>query len=197
MTHTSKAIALALLLLLLPPTVLILVHSQATATPGAEASIKDLTATTTENDLIVFGTLAGSFTEEMIEILHSGIPINFSFNIELYRTTKNWPQEQVAAYSFQHIMAYDTLKESYRVTLEEENNRSISFKSLPDAEKMMNDINGIKIVALDQLIPDNQYTIRVKADLFERPMPFNIHNFLPFFSSGNLRLDWHSIEFKY
>jgi len=164
---------------------------------GGTATIKELTATTTEEDLIVFGVLENSFTSEMVEILRSGIPLHFSFFIELYRTTENWPEEQIATFSFQHVMAYDTLKENYRVTLEEEKNKIVSFKSLFDAQKVMNEINGVPIVQLNQLIPENRYKLKVRADIFKKIMPFNLNTLLPFVSWGDIKTDWHTIEFEY
>ena len=65
--------------------------------PEQKATINELTATTSETHLIVFGTLENSFTSEMIEILNSGIPLRFSFFVELYKTTENWPDELIAA----------------------------------------------------------------------------------------------------
>jgi len=164
---------------------------------GGTATIKELTATTTEENLIVFGVLENSFTSEMVEILRSGIPLHFSFFIELYRTTENWPEEQIATLSFQHVMAYDTLKENYRVTLEEEKNKIVQFKSLFDAQKVMNEINGVPIVQLNQLIPENRYKLKVRADIFKKIMPFNLNTLLPFVSWGDIKTDWHTIEFEY
>ena len=164
---------------------------------GHKATIKELTATTTEDSLIVFGMLENSFNSEMLEILHSGIPLHFSFFIELHRTTQNWPEEQIATISFQHVMAYDTLKENYRVTLEEENNKIVSFKSLFEAQKVMNEINGVPIIKLNQLIPENRYKLKVRADVFKKIMPFNLNTLFPFVSWGDIKTDWHTIELEY
>jgi hypothetical protein len=115
----------------------------------------------------------------------------------LYKTTKNWPNEQVAAFNFQHIMIYDTLKENYRITLEEDNNRVLSCKSLDEGQKILNEINGAKVVALNQLIPDNRYTLKIRAELYQKTLPLSLHNALPFFSWWDVETDWHSIDFTY
>jgi len=167
------------------------------AQPTRKVTIKDLTATTSSTHLIVFGTLENSFTSEMIEILHSGIPLRFSFFIELYKTTKNWPDEQIAALSFDHVMTFDTLKESYRVTLEENNNKVQAFRSLFEAQKVINEINGVKVVELKDLIPDNLYKLQIRTELYKKTLPMSLHNVLPFLSWWDVETDWHSIEFKY
>ncbi len=167
------------------------------ASSEQQATISELTATTTENSLIVFGTLENSFTPEMIEILHSGIALRFSFFIELYKTTEKWPDELIASRHFQHLMTFDTLKETYKVTLEEENNKLFSYLSLVDAQKLINEINGVKVVDLKQLLPDTTYKLRMRAELYQKTLPLSLHNILPFLSWWDVETDWHTITFTY
>lgn len=162
-----------------------------------QATINELTATTTESHLIVFGILENSFTSEMIEILHSGIALRFSFFVELYKTTENWPDELIVANNFHHIMTFDTLKENYKVTLEEDNNTVLSFRSLFEAQKVINEINGAKVVELQQLLPDNKYKLRMRAELYQKTLPLSLHNILPFLSWWDVETDWHIITFTY
>jgi len=167
------------------------------AESSRHATIQELTATTSETHLIMFGTLVNSFTSEMIEILNSGIPLHFSFFIELHKIEKDWPEEQIASLNFQHIMTFDTLKEMYRVTTEEDNNKEQSFKSLFEAQKIINEINGIKVVELKQLLPETHYKLKVKAELFKKTLPLSLHSIFPFLSWWDIETEWHSIEFTY
>ena len=167
------------------------------AEDSRKASIEELTVTTSETHLIMFGTLTNSFTSEMIEILNSGIPLYFSFFVELHKIEEDWPEEQIASLNFQHIMTFDTLKETYRVTTEEDNNKEQSFKSLFEAQKVINEINGAKVVELKQLIPGNRYKLSVKAELFKKTLPLSLHSIFPFLSWWDLETDWHTLEFKY
>lgn len=160
-------------------------------------SIEEMTATTSEKNLIVFATLKNSFTSEMIEILNSGIPLHFTFYIELHKTATNVPDEQITDITLQHTIIFDTLKENFKVTLEEENNKTHSFPSLLEAQKTANEINGIKITELSQLIPDNLYKIKIRAELYRKTLPMSLHTILPFFSWWDVKTGWHTIEFKY
>lgn len=187
----------SILLIFLPLLLLTLTSPCLGEEAKRKVTIKDLTATTSATHLIVFATLENSFTSEMIEILHSGIPLRFTFFIELYESAKNWPDEQIAAFSFDHIMTFDTLKENYRVTLEENNNKVQPFRSLFEAQKVVNEINGVKVVALKQLIPDNLYTFKIRTELYQKTLPMSLHNILPFLSWWNIETEWHTIEFKY
>lgn len=183
---------LLLILLLLLPGIVRSEDSQ-----DRKVTIKELTATTSESHIIIFGTLENSFTSEMIEILHSGIALRFSFFVELYKTTEKWPKELIAAINFQHVMTFDILKENYRVTLEEDNNKVLILKSLFEAQKVINEINGAKVVELKQLLPDNRYTLRMRAELYQKTLPLSLHNLLPFLSWWDVETDWHTITFNY
>ncbi len=162
-----------------------------------KATFKEVTATTSDTHLLVFGTLVNSFTPEMATILHSGIALKFSFFIELYKTKENWPEEQVITLTFQHTMSYDTLKENYRITLEEDNNKVLPFKSLVEAQKVLNELNGAKVIVLKQLIPDNRYKLKIRAELYQKTLPLSLHNALPFLAWWDVATDWHTIELKY
>lgn len=167
------------------------------ATPEQKVIINELTVTTSQTHLIVFGTLENSFTSEMIELLHSGIPLRFSFYVELYKTTEKWRDELLTAHNFQHIMTFDTLKEIYKVSLEEDNNKVLSFRSLFEAQKEINEINGVKVVELKQLLPDNSYKLKMKAELFRKTLPLSLHNILPFLTWWDIETDWHTLTFTF
>ena len=162
-----------------------------------KATFKELTAVTSETHLLIFCTLNDSFTPEMTAILQSGITLKYSFFIELYKTTKNWPDEQIVLLTFQHTLSYDALKENYRITLEEDNNMLITQKSFVDAQRAFNELNGAKVVSLKQLIPDNRYKLKIRAELYQKTLPLSLHNALPFLSWWDLVTDWHTIEFTY
>ncbi len=190
----GKAILFQLLVLLLSIAVAL---AGTENSDGQQATIKELTATTTERSLIVFATLANSFTAEMIEVLHSGLALHFSFFVELFKTTEKWPDELIATRNFQHTMTFDTLKESYKVTIEEENNKGTSFRSLSEAQKLINEINGIKVIDLQQLLPDQTYKLSIRAELYQKTLPLSLHNILPFLSWWDVETDWHTITFTY
>lgn len=173
--------------------------SNSNPNPGQKrvVTIGELTATTSEKYLILFATLENSFTSEMIEILQSGIPLHFTFYIELNKITEKLPDEQITALTLQHTMTFDTLKESYKVTIEEEKNKNYSFRYLLEAQRMINEINGAKVIELSQLIPENIYKLKVRAELYRKTLPMSLHNVLPFFSWGDVKTEWHAIEFKY
>ncbi len=169
----------------------------ATGKTEQAVTIKELTATTSATHLITFATLENSFSEEMIDTLHSGIPLRFSFFIELHKISENRPDEQISTINFQHVMSFDTLKESYRVTLEEANNKVLTFRSLQEAQKVINEVNGVRVIELSQLPPDNSYRLQIRAELYQKTLPLGLQSLAPFLSWWDTHTDWHTIEFEY
>ncbi len=157
----------------------------------------DIIVTTSDTHLLFFGELRNSMTPGMIEGLHSGIPLRFSFFVELERVQPNWPDKEITSIEFSHALSYDTLKQLYTIETEEISKKNHTVKTLEEALTLVNEINGLKIVALDELEPDQTYRLRVKADLNKKTLPLNLRTIVPFVSWWDLKTDWHSIEFIY
>ncbi|MBT8330547.1 MAG: DUF4390 domain-containing protein [Desulfofustis sp.] len=157
----------------------------------------DIIVTTSDTHLLFFGELKNSLTPQMVEGLHSGIPLNFSFFVELERVQSNWPDKEITSIEFNHTLSYDTLKQLYSIETEELSKKIHTVKSLDEALPLINEVNGLKIVKLEELEPDQTYRLRVKADLHKKTLPFSLRRVVPFVSWWDLKTDWHSIEFMY
>jgi hypothetical protein len=192
MTYFTRCIFSSLSLLLFLPLLAL-----AENTEKQDVTITELTATSSDTHLIIFGILNNNFTGEMIEVLHSGIPLRFNFYTQIFKTDGSRPDELISEKNFEHQMSFDTLKESYMVTLEENNNRVQSYDSLIEAKNVISEINGPEVVSLDQLIPGNIYKLNVKAKLYEKTLPLSLQSVLPFLSWGNIETQWHTIKFEY
>jgi Domain of unknown function (DUF4390) len=162
-----------------------------------EVQFKDITITTSKTHLLLFGVIKNDKSNELEQALHSGIPMHFTFFIELFRTRDNWPDEELAAIEFSHTLKYDTLKENYQLEIEEQKHRKATFETLDEAMQVMNDINGLKVIELTKLQPDSSYELRMKAELYEKTLPMNLHYVIPFISMWDMETDWHTIEFTY
>jgi hypothetical protein len=159
--------------------------------------LTDVILATSETNVLLFGTLNNSFTETMIQGLHSGLPIQFSFFIELYKSRKYWTNEHIATLELRHVLTYDTLKEIYKVELSETNQKTFTFLSLSQAEKAMNEINGLKVIKLADLVPDASYSLQIRAELQKKTLPMGLHHVIPFVSWWDIETDWYSVDFNY
>ncbi|MDX1775467.1 MAG: DUF4390 domain-containing protein [Desulfobulbales bacterium] len=162
---------------------------------GQEAAITDFTLTNSENDLLLYLTVTDWFSEEMEAAIHNGIPIAFVFNIELLTSRSNWPDKKIIRHEFNHILQYDSLKKEYIVQRHEKGNGKVT-DSLEVAKKLMSEINGFKVVPLDDLDQNESYTLRAKAKLARKTMPLYFHYLIPFSSPWDFETEWHNLTLQ-
>lgn len=167
------------------------------ASEEKSAHFSDLIITTSKTHLLLFGLVNNSTNEEMLQGLQNGLPIPFTFIIELYKTEKNWPDLQLVSLELHHTLSYDTLQQNYRLETTDKKQKITTFSHLEEALKAMNEINGLQVIELSQLVPDSSYQLRLKAKLYEKTLPMNLQQIIPFISMWDIKTDWHTIEFTY
>lgn len=160
-------------------------------------NISDILITTSQTDLLLFCTIKNSFTPKMIEGVQNGIPVTFTFLVELERIVNNWLDSTLVDMSLHHTLTYDPVKEKYRVTLSEKEGNPVTTDSLDEAIETMSELNGFKVIPRSELEPDAPYALHVKATLAEKTLPLNMHYIVPFISLWNFETDWRTIEFRY
>ena len=170
---------------------------RSTAAQMSGPHFTDIIVTTSDTHLLLFGELRNSLTNEMIDGLHSGIPVQFSFFVELEIIVKNWFDKRLNQIEFSHALRYDTLKQLYIVETGETSKKVHTTASLDEAISLLNEINGLKIIELAELEPDQTYRLRIKADLYKKTLPLSIHRIIPFVSWWDLNTDWYTVEFIY
>ena len=187
-----------LFFLLLPLTLFIFLHTaHAENKQNKDVHFSDLIITTSKTHLLLFGLVNNGITEEMLQGLHNGIPIQFTFFVELNKKEKHWSDLQLTSLQFQHKLTYDTLQENYRLETNEKGPKTEIFPQLTNALKAMNEINGLQVLELSKLIPDSSYQLRIKAELYKKTLPLKLNYIVPFASWWDLETDWHTIEFTY
>ena len=170
---------------------------QSRAQEKIDPNISDILITTSKTHLLLFCTIKNSFTPEMMEGIRSGIPITFTFLVELEKIKKNWPDHSLVELTIQHTLSYDALKEEYQILIPERNNKTVTTRSIDKAQELMTEVSGVKIIKRSDLIPDAPYALHVKAKLAEKTLPMNMHYIVPFISLWDFETDWRTIEFRY
>lgn len=162
-----------------------------------KATITELTVAKSQSELLLFATLENGFQKNMLENLQSGIALDFTFLVELYKTTPSWPDELITSTSLKHSVSYDTLRDDYIVTLEEKDSQTERFPTLLEAQKVLEKINGVSVTPLTQLIPGHTYQVRVRAELAQKTFPLSVHKIIPFIARKDIKTDWHYFDFSY
>lgn len=162
-----------------------------------EATLSDIIVTNTQEDLLVFFDIKGSFTREMEEAILNGIPTTFTIYIKLYRARTLWLDASIADIELEHNIKYDSLKNEFRVTRSEDNHSEFVFKEFDAAKRAMAEIKNIKIVPLQELNKNGHYQLRVKAELEKVRLPLYLHYVLFFVSLWDFETDWYTVDFTY
>lgn len=164
---------------------------------GKNATLTNIIVTNTRDDLIVYMTVEGAFTEKMKTAVLSGVPTSFSFFITLLEARNLWVDKKITDLKVTNLIKYDNLKKEFIVKRSWENNKPQVTRSLSEAQKLMADIDSIKILPLDKLEKGRQYQIRAKAKLSKLTLPFYLHYVLFFVSLWDFETDWYTIDFIY
>ena len=162
---------------------------------GQEAAISDFTVSNSESHLLLYLTVTDWFTEDMEAAIHNGIPITFAFNIDLFAKRPNWPDKKIRQHEFNHIMEYDSLKKEYSIHRNEKGDSKVAA-SLEEAQKLMSEINGFKVLPLDELEPQASCILRAKANLARKTLPLYFHYLIPFSSPWDFETKWHELTLQ-
>ncbi len=162
-----------------------------------DAAITEIVVTNSTTDLLLYCSVENSFTAEMEEGVRNGIPVTFTFFVNLDQDRAYLPDREVVSLSFDHTLSYDSLKEEYRLTLRGDNGKSVNISSFKEAKRLMAEVNGFKVVSLDSLTPDGEYTLAIKARLAKKTLPLNFHYIVPFWHLWDFETDWRTVQFRY
>jgi hypothetical protein len=164
---------------------------------GKQAQIGDIIVTNNQDYLLVYFFTKGCFTPEMNKAIMNGIPTTFTFLIELYKPRSLWPNKRLSSLKLHHTIKYDSLREEFSVTLSERGNQTFVMKDFSKAQEMMADASNVQLISLQALEKNNQYQLRIKAELNKVRLPLYLHYLLFFVSLWDFETDWFVVDFIY
>jgi hypothetical protein len=162
-----------------------------------EARLTNIIVTNTRDDLLLYLNVEGAFRDKMEKAILSGVPASFSFFITLYRVRNLWLDKEIADFKVTHTIKYNTLKKEFIVKRSWESDKTRVTQSFKEANKLMADVDSLKIVSLDRLEKGKVYQIRAKAELSKLTLPFYLHYILFFVQLWDFETDWYTIDFIY
>jgi len=134
--------------------------------------------------VVVNARLVDGFTEKIQEAIENGVPMGFTFEIELRKENALWVDSLVSSNKVRHRVRFDSLKKTYRFSEFGKNiKRNIITREVSRYQKLMLTLEDIPIAPIYKLDPNEKYYVRVKADLETDRFwfPFNyIFFFVPF-----------------
>lgn len=132
----------------------------------AKPSLTQVNLHADQEQILVNGMLEDAFTEKMMEALHSGVPLTFIYDIELVRNVSFYPDEIISQNRIIHTVQYDTLKKTYEFTsMNADAERKVVTKKPELGRELMMTLKDIPLASVYLLDPDEQYYVRVKAEM--------------------------------
>ncbi|MFQ5671885.1 MAG: DUF4390 domain-containing protein [Nitrospinales bacterium] len=156
-----------------------------TAAPAAaDPAIVNIDVKTKGSMVTIGAMLIDGFTEDIMEAIDSGIPMTFTYTIELRKISSLWIDSLVNTNVVSNTVQYDSLKKVYRISFSSKNGQSkIVTHDINRLRELMLNLRDVPIASLKKLNPEQRYYVRVKADLETDRFwfPFNyIFFFVPF-----------------
>jgi hypothetical protein len=179
-------------------TVIMLFLSFAVAGAGAsyaavDARIDDLVITDSPAFAVSFA-VKNAFTKEIEEAIKSGVPTSFKFIIKLSAVNSLWFNDEIAIKEFKHTVKYDTLKEEYEVTLDE-NGAPVRTKDFNEMKTAMTTVSVLPIETLPELSKGAVYELKLMAELRTVKLPFLLDYMLFFVKFWDFDTGWHTHRF--
>jgi hypothetical protein len=162
-----------------------------------QAQITDSIVTNNQEYLLVYFYTKGCFTPDMNKAIQNGIPATFTFLIELYKPRSLWPSKRLVSLKLHHTIKYDSLRDEFSILLSERGNQVFTVKEFGKAQEMMADVSNIQLIPLQNLERNNQYQVRIKAELNKVRLPLYLHYILFFLSLWDFETDWYVVDFIY
>ena len=158
-----------------------------------QAEIKEIVLTDSEDDLLLYFQVTNAFTVDMENGIKNGIPVSFTFYIELQAAEESWTDKNIVTQTFDHTLTYDNLKQEYRVEFAE-TGKNKAVNSLAEAKKLMTEIHDYKLASLTGLVPA-RYRVRLKVRLAKKTLPLNFQYVIPFWNLWEFETDWYVADF--
>ena len=157
------------------------------------ARIANMTVTNTRDHLLLYLNIEGAFRDDTKKAILNGVPATFTFFTSLYQVRNFWFDSKIAEITTTHTIKYDNLKKEFIITRSSESEEHLVTKSFEEAQKLIEQIDGLKIVSLAKLKKGGKYQIRAKAERGKLTSPFYLH----YASLKDFETDWHTTDFIY
>jgi hypothetical protein len=165
---------------------------------GDDARITDVIVTNTRDDLILYFRVEGCFTPELERAILNGVPTTFTFLASLNRVRNFWKDKSLASLEIRHTVKFNNLKNEFVISRSEDGGRQIVVKALPEAKKIMAEVENLKIAKLEALEKNHRYQVRIKAELSRITLPLYLHHVFRFFLFlWDFETDWYATDFMY
>ena len=176
---------------------LVLVLAAGPAAGANHPTLSNITVSNTNEELLLHLNLEGSFSSVIRENVLAGKTTSFAFRLQLSQMQDFWLDQKIADLTVIHTIKFDSVKKEFTVRRSWTGYEAEATPSFEEAQRWMNQIEGLKIVSLSRMKKNARYELRAKAEVSKKILPFNLHHVLFFVSFWDEQTDWYIIDFAY
>lgn len=141
--------------------------------------------------MILNARLADGFTDDILEAIGNGMPMTFTYKVEMLENSTFWFDSLVSEITISNTVQYDPVTKTFQFSSTGKNAQpKIITRDIDLYKKLMLSVENVAVASLRELDPEETYYIRVKADLETDRFwfPFNyIFFFVPF---NDVKTSW-------
>ncbi len=135
------------------------------APAGAELRLSDLGVYLNDHEVTVHVVALGAVPLAFHEPLRTGIPAAMRFTIELWQYNRLWRDQLLHRHVVERLLTYNVVAKEYRVAFQKGETRpTYTTRDVRDAQRVISEVNGVKLTPASALDPDDVIYVRVRAE---------------------------------
>jgi uncharacterized protein DUF4390 len=135
------------------------------AAAQAELRVSDLDVFLNDFEVTVHVALLGAIPPSFQEGLQSGIPTHVRYTVELWQFNRLWRDRLITSKVVERHLTYNVVTKEFRVSsVKGEARPAYSTRELRDAQRVLSEVRGLKLVPASSLDPAEVVYVRVRAE---------------------------------
>ena len=135
------------------------------AAAEAELRVSDLDVFLNDFEVTVHVALLGAIPPSFQEGLQSGIPTHVRYTVELWQFNRLWRDRLITSKVVERHLTYNVVTKEFRVSsVKGEARPAYSTRELRDAQRVLSELRGLKLVPASSLDPAEIVYVRVRAE---------------------------------
>ena len=135
--------------------------------PSTKAYLSDLQVSLEGRRVEVSFELIDGFSDELFEMIQTGLPSGFTFEFVLARDQKRLPDNKISRSQLEVIAMYNAVTQEYLINFKQEG-KLIDSRIARDREELevaMTRFERLTVFHLDEISPDKRLLVRARAEL--------------------------------
>jgi len=144
-------------------------------------------------------TAQGCFAEKVLDAIFAGIPVTYTFSIEICQPRPLWFDREISSLKLIRTIKYDNLKNEYHVTLSSKNTTYTLLTNLTEVKKMIENVNETALVSSDLFKKNDLYYLKYNLDIEVESasgLPLPLDYLLSLLPWGKSKTEWPSVPLK-